>query len=222
MTRTNGEDRARTTNHRDYPIVTGLGVAAALLMVRWFPLPRSIAFTFLPMVIAVGIVGILSFWRRQTRGSKLAARPIMVAWTAAGGATVIALSPFLFLSGLRIFTVDWPVVETDEFLAVVASVGALSGWFSFVFAHLAESRDADPGSRPARGITRLWATSGITIFLALSTFPAWAYAALPFGGIGPGMMWALYAVALGIVGFGCLVVGVVAEAVLALMRRPSQ
>ncbi|HLA82696.1 MAG TPA: hypothetical protein VJP78_13965 [Thermoleophilia bacterium] len=213
-----------TTIQRAFPLLTGLGVAAALLLIRWFPPPRQFAFVLFPIAVAVLLV-VLTTWRfARPPVPRLAAVRGFVAFAAVGAATGIGLVASSFSGGLRFLSRSSPTVETTpEFTAVVVSVGSLAGWLAFLFERLAERRGIARPSVPPRRSPGLGMAAGVTIFLVAATGPAWGFAVLPwvYPGSGPtGGIIILYAVAVGIVGVVSLVLGVVAEVVRAFRNRP--
>ena len=212
-----------TRIQRAFPLLTGVGVVAALLSIRWFPPPRQVAFVFFPIAVAVLIVVLTTLKFARPPARRLAAVRGMVAFAAVGMATGIGLVASPFSGGFALLSGNSPTVETTlQFTAVVASVGCLAGWLAFLFERLAERRGIAPPSVPPRRNPGLGMVAGVTTFLVAETGPAWGFAVLPWApGIGPmGGIIVLYAVAVGAVGVVSLALGLAVEANRAFRNRP--
>jgi len=212
------------TIQRFSPLMTGLAVVAALLLIRWSPPPRQVAFVLFPIVVAIPVVVLTTLRFARPPARRLAATRGLFALVAVVMATVIGLVAGTFSGGLAILTEGSPtIVARAEFAAVAGSVGSLAGWFVFVFERLAERRgEARPSQsrrRPGLGLA-----AGVTVFLVTALGPAWGFAVLPLApGIGPmGGIIVMYAVVVGIVGVVSLIIGVVAELLRVSRDRPRR
>jgi hypothetical protein len=208
-----------TAAHRAFPLLTGLGVAVALIVVSWIPPPMRFPFAFfiLPLLIAPSLSALSALGIRSTV-PWLAARHAVAALAAVG--TAMAATALVAL----LFHANADALRPADLPAVIMPSSSLAGWLALQFERFADRGTGLPPFGRTRWNPRRWGVAGATgvaLFIALMTAPAWAFLlVLPHGG-GFGIVW-YYGLWAGVVAVVSLVIGLTVEAVLASDTRPRR
>ena len=222
-THTSPRSEARwTVAHRAFPLLTGLGVAVALMSLRWFPPPTLIAFFVLPFAFAIPLSGLSTLGMRRMRVPRLAVRHVVAALAAVATAMAFALLIGFLSAGLDLGSAMGGTEQTVGLGLLALSVGALAGWLACHLERLADRGSGLPCLGKPPWNPRRWGPAGaigVALFLVAAIDPAWLFTwPQEARGSTPWGMAGFFAIVASIVGVVCLGVGLSVEGALGLRR----